>query len=302
MTSTVALIGTGLMGAPMSRNILKAGFALTVWNRTREKAEALVPDGARMADSASAAVVGADIVITMLENGPIVGDVLFARGVADALAPGALVIDMSSIPPDTARDHAARLAERGHSTLDAPVSGGVPGAEKGALAIMAGGEATDFGRAQPVFAAMGRATHVGPAGAGQLAKLANQTIVGVTITAVAEALLLAASGGADPSAVRQAISGGFADSIILQNHGGKMIDRNFMPGARASVQLKDLDTIHDTAHALGLVLPAMETVRGLYRDLIAAGDSDVDHNGVLLQEERINAPARLGDGADTRPD
>ena len=302
MAIKVALLGTGLMGAPMSRNILAAGLALTVWNRTRAKAAPLVEAGAVVADSAAAAAAGAEVVITMLENGPVVREVLFEHGVARAMAAGSLLIDMGSIPPAMAREHAERLVAAGIDHLDAPVSGGVPGAEKAALAIMVGGTAAAFARAAPVFAALGRSTHVGPAGAGQLAKLANQTIVAVTITAVAEALLLAAAGGADPEAVRQAITGGFADSIILQNHGGNMIARRFLPGGRASVQLKDLDTIHDTAATLGLTLPAMETVRGLFRDLCEAGDGNVDHCGVLLQVERINTPARLRDGEDIRPD
>jgi len=301
MPQTVALLGTGLMGAPMSRNIIKAGHPLRVWNRTRAKAAPLAADGAAVADSAAAAVAGADVVIVMLESGPVVAEVLFGAGAAQAMAPGAVLADMSSIPPATAREHAARLAGRGVEQLDAPVSGGVPGAEKGTLAIMAGGEAAALERARPVLESLGRVTHVGAAGAGQLAKLANQTIVGITITAVAEALLLAAAGGADTAAVKDAISGGFADSIILQNHGANMIGRRFLPGARASVQLKDLETICDTAGQLGLTLPAAECVRSLYRDLCAAGQSDVDHCGILLQEERINAPARLGDGEDVLP-
>jgi 2-hydroxy-3-oxopropionate reductase len=302
MTIKVALLGTGLMGLPMSRNILAAGFALTVWNRTRAKAEPLAGDGATLADSAAAAAAEAEVVITMLENGPVVREVVFDRGVAEAMRRGSMVADMSSIPPRMAREHAESLAALGIDHLDAPVSGGVPGAEKGALAIMVGGEEAAFERALPVLEAMGRATRVGPAGAGQLAKLANQTIVAITITAVAEGLLLAAAGGADAKAVQQAISGGFADSVVLHNHGTNMIDRRFVPGGKARVQLKDLDTIHDTADELGLTLPALETVRALFRDLVAAGDGEVDHCGVLLQEERINAPARLGTGEDVRPD
>ena len=302
MTVTVALLGTGLMGAPMARNIAKAGFGLSVWNRTRAKAEALADAGIAVAGSAAEAVRAADLVITMLETGPVVREVLFAGGVADAMRTGALVADMSSIPPRMAREHAERLAGLGIGHLDAPVSGGVRGAEKATLAIMVGGDETTFRRAAPVLAAMGRATLVGPPGAGQLAKLTNQTIVAVTIAAVAEGLLLAAAGGADPKAVQAALAGGFADSIILQNHGSNMIARRFLPGGRAEVQLKDLDTIHDTAAELGLTLPAVECVRGLFRDLVAAGDGAVDHCGVLLQEERINAPARLGAGPDIRPD
>lgn len=301
MTARVALLGTGLMGFPMSVNLLKNGFELAVWNRTKDKAAPLAEQGARVADSAADAAKGADVVITMLENGPIVRDVLFDGGVAAAMAKGSVVADMSSIPPKTAKEHAERLAEMGIGHIDAPVSGGVPGAEKGTLAIMAGGDAETFARIETVFKAMGRPTLVGPAGAGQLSKLANQTIVAVTITAVAEALLLASVGGADPSAVRQALTGGFADSVILQNHGGRMIERNFMPGGRSSVQLKDLDTIINTANELDLKLPAVQTVRDLFAALVDHGDGAVDHAGVLLEEERINAPKRLGTKADTRP-
>lgn len=301
MMTRVALLGTGLMGLPMSRRIRHADLPLTVWNRTRAKAEPLAAAGAQIAGDPVAAARGADVVITMLESGPVVGEVLFERGVAAAMRRDTTFVDMSSIPPETARDHAARLRERGVACLDAPVSGGVPGAEKGTLAIMVGGEADACEHVRPVLETMGRVTRVGPVGAGQLAKLANQTIVGIGIAAVAEALLLAAAGGADPDAVRRAISGGFADSIILQNHGGNMIRRRFVPGGKASVQLKDLNTVRDTARALGLTLPAAEAARRLYEDLVTAGDGDLDHSAVLLQEERLNAPARLGGGPDTRP-
>jgi len=301
MATRVALLGTGLMGFPMSVNLLKGGFDLAVWNRTRSKAEPLGEQGARVADSAADAAKGADVVITMLESGPIVRDVVFDSGVADAMAAGSTLIDMSSIPPKMAQEHAERLAQAGVNHLDAPVSGGVPGAEKGTLAIMVGGDASVFAQTEPVFAPMGRATLVGPAGAGQLAKLANQTIVAVTITAVAEGLLLAGVGGADPKGVQAALSGGFADSIILQNHGTRMIDRNFVPGGRSKVQLKDLDTIVETARDLGLELPTVELVRNLFAALVEHGDGDVDHSGVLLEEERINTPKRLNDKPDKRP-
>ncbi|MBE7246496.1 MAG: NAD(P)-dependent oxidoreductase, partial [Actinomycetospora chiangmaiensis] len=180
----IAFLGTGLMGAPMARNLLRAGFPVTVWNRSRDKAEALGPDGAVVAGTAAEAVQGAEMVILMLENGSIVEQVLFQSGAAAALGDGAIVIDMSSIKPAEAQDHARRLAERGVGHLDAPVSGGTVGAERAALAIMAGGAPGDFARAEPVLVALGRPVHVGPHGAGQLAKLANQVIVGVTIGAV----------------------------------------------------------------------------------------------------------------------
>lgn len=193
-SNSIAFLGVELMGAPMARRLLAAGHHLTAWNRSREKAEALAPLGARVAGSPAEAVREADIVIVMLENGSIVEQVLFTQGAAQAVKPGAVVADMSSIKPAEAQDHARRLAERHVHHIDAPVSGGTVGAEQGTLAIMAGGEPEAFVRVEPVLRAMGRPIHVGPHGAGQLAKLANQIIVGVTIGAVAEALLLAKEG------------------------------------------------------------------------------------------------------------
>lgn len=296
---TVAVLGTGLMGAPMARRLIGAGFKVNAWNRTRAKAEPLGQDGARVCDTPAEAARDAQMVITMLENGPVVEDVLFGQGTADALGEGALVADMSSAPPSLARDHAARLAERGTAYLDAPVSGGTVGAEAGTLAIMAGGERAAFERAEPVFAAMGRATHVGPAGSGQLAKLANQAIVGITIGAVAEALLLAAAGGADPVAVRAAIRGGFAESRILEVHGQRMLDRDFAPRGHSRTQLKDLNTIVETARELELDLPLSSNVRDRFERMVRDLPwGDTDHAALLLELEEANAPHRVGQAPD----
>ncbi len=301
MTERIAFLGIGLMGTPMATNLLKAGFALTAWNRTPAKAEALAGQGAQIAENAAAAVRDADIVITMLTNGPAVEEVLFGAGnAAAAIRKGALAIDMSSILPATARVHAERLAKLGIAHLDAPVSGGTGGARDGKLVIMAGGKAADFARAQPVFAALGKPTLVGPSGAGQLAKLCNQAIVGITIGAVAEALLLAAAGGADPAAVRQALMGGFADSRILQEHGQRMLNRRFLPGFAVANQVKDLDTVLDTARQAKLTLPLSERVTELFQDLLKEG-AGFDHSGLLLELERLNPPARLGTLPDTLP-
>ncbi|HQF29858.1 MAG TPA: NAD(P)-dependent oxidoreductase [Hyphomicrobiales bacterium] len=287
----IALLGTGLMGAPMARRLLAAGLAVAVWNRTPEKAAPLVADGARLADTPAAAVADADVVLTMLENGAAVTDVLFARGAAAAMKPGAIVLDMSSIPPSTARDHAARLAEAGIGHVDAPVSGGTVGAAAGTLAIMAGGTEADIAALAPVFAPLGRVTRVGGHGAGQIAKLANQAIVGITIGAVAEALLLAAAGGADPAAVREAIRGGFAESRILELHGRRMIEGDYVPGGQVALQLKDLDTILATAADVGLELPLTRNVRDRYADLKdRLGGGQLDHAALLLQLESINPP------------
>jgi 2-hydroxy-3-oxopropionate reductase len=202
---------------------------------------------------------------------------------------GSLVVDMASIRPAEAREPAARLAALGVAHLDAPVSGGTLGAEAGTLAIMAGGQAADVERARPVLATLGRCTHVGPHGAGQLAKLANQMIVGITIGAVAEALLLCAKGGADPAKVREAISGGFADSRILQVHGQRMIERDFAPRARMTVQLKDMRNAMATAAELGAVLPVTALLESLYADAVGHGLADLDHAGLFAELASRNA-------------
>jgi 2-hydroxy-3-oxopropionate reductase len=290
MTSNpcVALLGIGLMGLPMGQRLCESGLRVRAWNRSAGKAERLLPFGASVHASAAEAVTGADVVVTMLENGPVVGDVLFGdgsrlAGASGAMHPGTLVIDMSSIKPREARDHAERLAAAGIAHLDAPVSGGTVGAEAGSLAIMAGGDAGDFERARPVFAPLGRATHVGPHGAGQLAKLANQMIVGITIGAVAEALLLCEKGGADPARVREAISGGFADSRVLQIHGQRMVARDFSPRARMTVQLKDLRNALDTAGALQFDAPVTALFEQLYAAGVEHGLADLDHAGLFVE-------------------
>ena len=284
----IAVLGTGMMGLPIARRLCQAGHQVHAWNRTRSKAELLVNDGAQVHEQAADAVRQADMAISLLESGPVVADVLFRQGVAEALAPGALFIDMASIQPAEARAHAAQLMARGAAYLDAPVSGGTVGAEAGTLAIMVGGEATDFSRAQPVFAALGRATHVGPHGTGQLTKLANQMIVGITIGAVAEALLLCEQGGADPAKVREAITGGFADSRILQLHGQRMVQRNFAPGARMGVQLKDLRNAQTTAAEVGLEVPITDFFAQLYTSAVEHGFDQLDHSGLFAELARRN--------------
>ncbi|RYY84540.1 MAG: NAD(P)-dependent oxidoreductase, partial [Comamonadaceae bacterium] len=219
----------------------------------------------------------------MLESGPIVQDVLFVQGAAQAMRPGSLFIDMASIQPRQAREHADRLAALGASHLDAPVSGGTLGAEQGQLAIMVGGKVADFERARPLLELLGRPTHVGPSGAGQLAKLANQMIVGITIGAVAEALLLCEKGGADMAKVKQAITGGFADSRILQLHGQRMVERDFAPRARMSVQAKDLKNALATAEEIGFDAPITRLFERLYADGIEHGLTDLDHSGLFVE-------------------
>jgi len=260
---------------------------MTLWNRTKSKCEPFAGE-ATIAQSPAEAVADADVVITMLENGQVVDEVLVAQGAIAALKAGALLIDMSSVQPSVARGHAALAAEQGAGYLDAPVSGGTVGAAEARLSIMAGGSEADVARALPVFEVLGKCTRIGPVGAGQLAKLANQAIVGITIGAVSEALLLAAKGGADPAAVREALMGGFAGSRILELHGQRMIDRDFAPGAPARIQLKDLRMILDEARAEGLTLPLSQQVHNEYLSLVANGHSEVDHSGLLLELEHVN--------------
>ncbi len=286
---SVAVLGTGMMGFPMAQRLCAAGHRVHVWNRTRAKAEPLAAAGASVHSQAADAVRPADITISLLENGPVVSEVLFGKGVAPALRVGSLYIEMASIQPSEARDHAARLGEIGVAHLDAPVSGGTVGAEAGTLAIMAGGKPADFQRALAVFAALGRATHVGPHGAGQLAKLANQMIVGITIGAVAEALLFAAKGGADMAKVRQAISGGFADSRILQIHGQRMVERDFAPRGRMAVQLKDLRNALATAADIGFDAPVSSLLEGLYAQSIDHGLGALDQSGLFVELASRNA-------------
>jgi 2-hydroxy-3-oxopropionate reductase len=279
----IAVLGIGFMGLPMARRLCEAGHVVHVWNRTREKAERLAPFGAVVHGTPASAVAGAEIVISVLQNGSVVGDVLFDQDAARAMRRGALLIDMSAIQPREARDHAARLADFGVSHLDAPVSGGTSGAEAGTLVIMVGGKAADFQRAMPVFDVFGRATHVGPHGTGQLTKLANQMIVGITIGAVAEALLLCQKGGADMAKVKQAISGGFADSRILQVHGQRMIERNFAPVGRMSVQLKDIQNALATAEEIGFDAPVTALFEKLYADGVEHGLADLETAGLFVE-------------------
>ena len=301
MSQRIAFLGLGLMGVPMAENLIAAGQDVTVWNRTASKTDALVALGAQAEPTAAGAVANADVVIVMLENGPVVEGVLFDSGASDAISSGAIVIDMSSIPPGMAKDHAARLARTGVGHIDAPVSGGTIGAAEGTLAIMAGGEAATFEKIAGVFAPLGRATHVGPSGTGQLTKLANQVICGGYLAAVAEGLVLATAGGADPTKVREALMGGFADSKVLRLHGERMVQRDFMSGGKCQIFLKDLNTVLDSAGAMSLDLPTATLIRDLYSETCDLGAGETDQAGVLLAVEARNPDARLGDGPDRRP-
>lgn len=291
MTSAVNIgfLGIGLMGLPMSTHLLAAGHSLTAWNRSAEKALALKAFGAEIATNTSEAVAGKDIIISIVSDGSIVKALTNDESVRRALKAGAIWIDMSSTKPEEARAVAESLAEIGVKFIDAPVSGGTKGAEAASLAIMAGADAADFEQAEDVLSAMGRPVHVGPVGAGQLAKLANQLIVGSTIAAVAEAMLLLEKGGANPEAVRAALKGGFADSTILQQHGERMTTRNFEPGGLSKLQLKDLDNVLAEASTYDLALPTTQQTRDRFQRYVSELNGEGrDHSGLFEELLDIN--------------
>jgi 3-hydroxyisobutyrate dehydrogenase-like beta-hydroxyacid dehydrogenase len=293
---TVSLLGCGLMGSPMGKRLLDAGFALTVWNRSAEKCEDLVKAGARLAATPADAARASSIVITMLTDGLAVKDVLFnpATGVAQAMNSGSLLIDMSSITPAQAKAHAQQLQALGVACLDAPVSGGTLGAQAGTLAIMVGGSRSDMARALPVLECLGRPIHVGPHGCGQLTKLANQIIVGVSIGAVAEALLLVKQGGADMAQARLALRGGFAESRVLEVHGQRMVEGDFAKRGSLAVQLKDLRNAMDTAVQLGFDAPITQHMMALFEQAADHGDANLDQSALFLELARRQSDDQSG--------
>ena len=291
----IGFLGTGIMGGHMSRRLAQAGFAVSAWNRSPDKAERLAAFGVARAASPSAACEDCDVAVVMLSNGPVVEEVLFSpdatgRRPAETLRAGASLVVMSSIPVEYCRAQAERLAARGVRYIDAPVSGGEPGARDGTLAIMAGGAAEDIAALADVFAALGRVTRIGPVGTGQMTKLANQIIVGGTMVAIAEALHFVTQGGADAGALRQALMGGFAESKILDLHGERMVARDFVPGSPAEYQLKDLRTAQGLARELGLSLTLLDAMTGVFADMIAHLGNGVDVAGVLREIERRSGP------------
>lgn len=288
----VGFLGTGIMGSPMVRRIAGASYRVAAWNRTRDKAAALASAGVDIVDHASDAVSDADVVICMLSSRPACDSILLGEhGVMTAMRTGSVLIVMSSIPVDAARRHADAAKARGIGYLDAPVSGGERGAQDGTLAIMTGGDVAVFERSRALLQTMGRPTHIGPAGTGQLAKLVNQMIVAGTIATVAEAMLLAEQGGADPAQVRAALLGGFADSTILRQHAARMIARDFTPGGPAKYQVKDTQTALAFAQGVGLRLPVLALVDNLFTDMIEHGGGDLDHSALIRELRRRNGLA-----------
>ena len=285
----IGFVGTGIMGTPMVMNLIKGGHQVQVWNRTFSKLKGLEEVGAKACHQLSEVGKDVDLLVVMLSDGKTCDEVLFQQdGAVSELKKNSIVIVMSSIPVKTAQHQNERCLSLGLRYLDAPVSGGEKGAKDATLAIMVGGEEDTFTEAQAVLNCMGRAVLVGAAGCGELAKLVNQMIVASTIATVAEGLLFAQQGGADPQKVKQALTGGFADSPILQQHGERILRQNFKPGGAATTQLKDTHTAINYAQELNLKLPVAELVNQLFLDMVHNGDGGLDHSGLIREIKRLN--------------
>ena len=284
----IGFIGLGIMGAPMASNLCKAGYPPAVYDLNPTAVQRLTAQGSRELPP-SAMGAECDVLFTILPNGSVVDSVLFGPdGAAADLRPGSLVVDMSSVTPEESRSFSTRLKDRGVGFLDAPVSGGEPKAIDGTLAFMVGGSQDDFQRAWPYFQAMGAsALLVGPCGCGSTAKLANQIIVNLTIAAVSEALVLATKAGADPEKVYQAIRGGLAGSTVLDVKAPMMLARNFVPGGKISINLKDIKNVMSSAHAMDVPLPLTAQLLEIMQSLKVGGHLDDDHAGIVQYFERL---------------
>ena len=284
----IAFIGTGLMGYPMASNLLKKKLNLKVFSRTIDKAKPLEKLGAVVSNSLGEAVKDTDIIITMLTDDEAVEKVLGDKEFLNNLKPSSTVIDMSSIKPKIAIQYGKILEKKGINFLDAPVSGGTIGAEDGSLAIMVGGEQKTFDYAFDTLKIMGNPTLVGPIGSGQVSKLANQIIVGVTIGAVAEAIMLCERAGVDANKFIKALSGGFADGKILQNHGKRMIDKDFSPKGKVSTHLKDMNNILECAGDFDTKLPISSLIKEMFNSLVERGNDNDDHSALYKEIENQN--------------
>ncbi|MDA9177308.1 NAD(P)-dependent oxidoreductase [Candidatus Pelagibacter sp.] len=284
----IGFIGTGLMGFPMAKNLLDKSLDLNVFSRTIEKAKPLEKFGAKIYNSLSEAAKDADIVITMLTDDDAVEKVLSDQGFQENLKKGSIVVDMSSIKPKIAIKYGNLLKDKGINFLDAPVSGGTIGAEQATLAIMVGGDQKVFDQIKDVLKVMGNPTLVGPIGSGQVSKLANQIIVGVTIGAVAEAITLCEKAGVDGNKFIKALAGGFADGKILQNHGKRMIDKDFSPKGKVSTHLKDMNNILECAGDFNTQLPISNLIKDMFKSLVENGNDNDDHSALYKEIKRLN--------------
>jgi 2-hydroxy-3-oxopropionate reductase len=284
----IGFIGIGLMGFPMAKNLLKSGYKLKVFNRSQDKAERLKEFGAELSTSIKAAVTSSDVIITMLTDDAAVEKVIGSDEFIKNIKPNATVIDMSSINPVLSKKCAKLLKEKKINYLDAPVSGGTIGAEEASLAIMVGGDEKTFKECYDLLKILGNPTLVGPISSGQISKLANQIIVGVTIGAVAEAVTLCEKSGTNPNKMIEALSGGWADSKILQTHGKRMIDKDFTPKGKTTTQLKDMTNIINAGKAAETHLPISSLIKEMYKDLVADGHGNTDHSSLYNMIEKIN--------------
>jgi 2-hydroxy-3-oxopropionate reductase len=285
----IGFIGLGIMGRPMALNLVKAGFQVKAFDLNEAARKMLAEAGAEEAVSPREAADGTDIIITMLPNAAIVKDVLFGEnGAAQTVREGAIVVDMSSVSPVDSVECAERLNERGVRFIDAPVSGGEPKAIDGTLAIMAGGDEAAFEAVRPAFEAMGtEVTHVGGTGSGSTTKLANQILVNVTIAAMSEAVVLASKAGVDIGKMYEAIKGGLAGSAVLDAKIPMVLERNFEPGGRIDINLKDLTNVYDAARELGTPMPLTSQVLEMFHSLKANGHATDDHSGLIQYYERL---------------
>ena len=284
----VGFIGTGLMGFPMAKNLLKSGIKLKVYNRSIAKAEPLKKFDAEISSTLENVVKNNNFIITMLTDDKAVESIMGHSEFLDNLTSGSTVIDMSSVKPTTAIKYENILKSKNVNYLDAPVSGGTIGAEEASLAIMVGGKQSVFDNSESILKMMGNPTLVGPAGSGQVSKLANQIVVGVTIGAVAEAITLCEKAGANPYKLIKAISGGWADSKILQTHGKRMIEKDFSPKGKTSTHYKDMNNILECANLHNIHLPISSLVKEMYKTLIDNGHGNTDHSSLYMEIERIN--------------
>ena len=284
----IGFIGIGLMGFPMAKNLLKAGYKLKVFNRSQDKAERLKEFGAYISTSIHDAVNNADIIITMLTDDVAVEKVMSSDEFIKNIKSKATVIDMSSINPIISKKYAEILEKKNINYLDAPVSGGTIGAEEASLAIMVGGEESIFSQCFDLLKVLGNPTLVGPVSSGQISKLANQIIVGVTIGAVAEAVTLCEKSGTNPSKMIKALSGGWADSKILQTHGKRMINKDFSPKGKTSTQFKDMTNIINAGKAAELHLPISSLIKEMYKNLVKDGHGNADHSSLYNEINKLN--------------
>ena len=284
----IGFIGIGLMGFPMAKNLIKSGYNLKAYNRSQDKADRLKEFGAEISTSIKSVVTNSDVVITMLTDDAAVEKVMGSDEFISNIKEGATVIDMSSVNPVITKKYAEILKKKNINYLDAPVSGGTIGAEEASLAIMVGGDEKTFKECYDLLKILGNPTLVGPVTSGQISKLANQIIVGVTIGAVAEAVTLCEKSGTNPSKMIEALSGGWADSKILQTHGKRMISKDFSPKGKTTTQLKDMTNIINAGKAVETHLPISSLIKEMYKDLVADGHGNTDHSSLYNAIEKIN--------------